>query len=174
MKHVLYTICFAICLAFPTLSHATLPSELKVGEETWKKVGAGQYRALFMKIYDIALYTPDGRYDPRNPHALSIRYDMTFSADEINERSLDEMNRADGLSDNEREQYQKQLGKVMPSVKQGDVVSAIFIPAKEMRLYKNGQRQGRIGDKRLIETFAGIWLAKDTNAPDLRKDLLGL
>lgn len=174
MKHFLFTVCLVICMAFSMQSHATLPSELKVKEKTWRKVGAGQYRVLFTTIYDIALYTPDGRYDARTPHALSIRYDMAFSADEINERSLDEMNRTGGVSDGELQQYQKQLGKLMPSVEQGDILTAVFVPTKEMRLYKNAQPQGRTVHTSLIEAFAGIWLAGDTNAPDLRSDLLGL
>ena len=162
MKNIVTMIAAMAAFGFSLAAHAA----------EWKQIGKGTYSVMFIDAYDITLTSPNGNYDPNAPHALAIKYRMDFSAEDINDRSIDEMERDNGLSNSERNRFASELAKVMPNVKEGDVIRAQFTPGEKTDFFKNGKPIGTVKDAAFTEKFSAIWLAENTNAPGLRNDLL--
>ncbi len=155
------------------LNAQALESSPMINGKPWKQVGKGTYSVLLFDAYDIALYSPNGAYRATAPHALSIEYRMSFTKSEIVDRSIEEMERKRKLPESKRKYYIEQLSQIIPNVKEGDEIRAVFVPNKSTVFYKNGKRLGVIKDAAFTNEYSGIWLADDTNAPSLREDLIG-
>ncbi|MES2728976.1 MAG: chalcone isomerase family protein [Pseudomonadota bacterium] len=137
-------------------------------------VGEGRLSVAFWDVYDARLYAPDGKWEPSKTFALSIHYLRAIDGKDIADRSVQEM-RAQGFSDEVKlAAWNAQMKKIFPNVKNGSVISAVFIPGQKTTFYNDKQPIGVIKGAEFTQRFFDIWLSEKTSEPYLRKQLLGL
>jgi hypothetical protein len=135
--------------------------------------GSGDYTLLLLPVYTAALWTDAASWSMNAPFAITLQYDMSFSSREIVARAQKEMRHIDpALDDDALQHFGAELSKVLPSVNRGDAMTALYVPGKPVRFFKNGTLTGEVADKGFADDFFGIWLSPQTSAPSLRKDLL--
>jgi hypothetical protein len=136
-------------------------------------VGEGRLSFAFWDVYDATLYAPRGEMNQQAPFALSIRYMREIEGADIAERSVEEM-RAQGFADETRlTSWNQQMKEIFPDVKDGTVLTAIFIPGGETMFYEDNTPVGTIKDAEFTRWFSDIWLSEKTSEPGLRRELLG-
>ena len=136
-------------------------------------VGDARFRYYFWDVYDIALYAPQGRYDPDFPFGLKIDYLRELKGGKIAKVSVDEM-REIGFKNKPKLQYWYFLMKdIFPDVAVGDSLIGIYRPNQGSYFYnENGDQIGVILDDDFGKYFFGIWLNEKTSMPDVRVRLL--
>ena len=67
-----------------------------------------------------------------------------------------------------------EMNSIFPDVKNGTVLTAIFIPGKDTEFFENNRSIGAIKGDNFLRRFSDIWLGEKTSEPALRKKLLGL
>ena len=149
-----------------------LPSVAFASGDQWKQVGKGEMHKLFWHVYDTTLTTPNGNYDPNKPYALENHYHMDFTAEELAERSIDEMRRHAAFSENKADAWRAALSKLWPDVKDGDRIRAVATPNKKVTFYHNGTHVGEVADASFVKPFMDIWLGENSSEPELRNALL--
>jgi len=133
--------------------------------------GETVYRFLGLKVYEICLWAPGGKYSPGKPFALSLQYDMNFKGADIAKRSIDEM-RGQGYGPEEKlERWRTQMVKVFPDIKPGDTLIGVSEPGKEARFYTRDRFIAAVPDPEFSQAFFDIWLSDKTSEPGLKKRL---
>lgn len=136
-------------------------------------VGQGTFSWLGLRVYDAALWAPNGRLDLSRPYALVVRYARALDRESIAERSIEEIAHL-GLGS--REQlgvWGARLRTLAPDVAEGDEIAGVHRPGKGARFYLNGRLLGEIDDPAFSRAFFAIWLDPRTSAPELRAALIG-
>ncbi len=137
-------------------------------------VGEGQTSFYFWKLYDASLFSPHGKWNPESPFALSLRYDIEASAEEISKTSIEEIRRAGFTDEILLATWYRQMLTVFRDVMPGDQIVGIRNTEGDSIFMMNGEYIGSIKGNLFSDRFFGIWLDKTTRKPDLRKKLLGL
>lgn len=137
-------------------------------------VGRGILSYAFWDVYKATLYAPKGRWSPAQPFALSIEYYRAIDGDDIADRSVQEM-RKQGFNDEVKlAAWNAQMKDIFPDVKDGLILSAVYLPGKQTAFYSGGTVIGSIKGDEFGKMFFGIWLDEKTSEPDLRRALLGM
>lgn len=137
-------------------------------------VGRGVLSYAFWDVYKATLYAPDGKFDPRKPFALSIEYFVSINGHDIANRSTQEM-RKQGFGDEVKlAAWNAQMKAIFPDVRNGTVLSAVYIPGKNTVFFRGDTIIGSIEGDDFGQLFFGIWLDEKTSEPKLRRALLGL
>lgn len=151
------------------------PSEIGGTIKADRPYGTGSLTWLFLTAYDASLWTDAPVWSMREPFALSITYKMSFSREELVERTVEEMQRVSpGLSKEALGRFVSRLSKVYPNVKSGDRITALHVPNQPVRFYHNGVMTSDVSDADFAEPFFAIWLSPQTSEPSLRAGLLRL
>lgn len=137
-------------------------------------VGRGVLTYVFLDVYQVSLYAPQGRFDPQKPFALSLQYFLSIKGEDIADRSIKEM-RKQGFKDKEKlATWNDQMKSIFPDVKKGTVLTGVYIPGEKTIFYNGDKIIGVIKDDVFGKQFFGIWLNEKTSEPELRRTLLGL
>ena len=106
--------------------------------------------------------------------ALSIRYKQEIDGRDIADRSVQEI-RKQGYQDEIRlAAWNSQMKAIFPNVKDGTVLSALFVPGDKTVFYAGDKQIGVIADAEFARLFSDIWIGVNTSEPQLRRKLLGL
>jgi len=136
-------------------------------------VGQGTFSWLGLRIYDAALWAPDGRLALSRPFALVVRYARALDGKSIAELAIEEIEHL-GLGNAEQlGVWSARLRGLMPDVAAGDAVAGVHRPGEGARFYFNGRLLGDIDDPAFSRAFFAIWLDPRTSAPELRAALIG-
>lgn len=149
------------------------PSSLKNTFQTYELVGFAKLKFLGKKVYDIALWSEDGKFSYDKKFAIQIKYNMNFKREELTERSISEIKKLHELTAQEEKNYSTQLSAIFDSVKKGDEKLAVFTPTKGVMLFHNDKLNGTISDPKFARFFVDIWLAENGSYPKVTKKLLG-
>ncbi|MFT3953866.1 MAG: chalcone isomerase family protein [Piscinibacter sp.] len=139
-------------------------------------LGSGRLTFLGLHIYDARLWAADGFAADsfeRHPIALELIYGRTLYGRLIAERSLDEMKRIGGFSDEQGERWLASMKQTFPDVAKGDRITGVQRPQEAARFFLNGALRGELRDPEFTRRFFGIWLSPQTSEPKLRQSLLG-
>lgn len=166
---------FAIALL--SLLMATPPASAKTAWEQHvpdaEKIGSGRMTYMVWNVYDATLFAPNGDWSPNKPFALTLSYLRSLNGKDIAHRSVEEI-RKQGFQDEVKlAAWYSRLKDVFPDVKNGTTLTGVYTPNAHTRFYHNGKEIGTIYDPEFGKYFFGIWLAKTTPAPELRRKLLG-
>lgn len=168
----------AALAAAPLAVRANLALPPEVGSELpgARLLGSGRLTFLGLHIYDARLWTADDfsaeRFD-RHALALELQYGRTLYGRLIAERSLDEMKRQGGFSEEQGERWLASMKQTFPDVNKGDRITGVQRPGESTRIFVNGTLRGELRDAEFTRRFFGIWLAPQTSEPKLRQSLLG-
>lgn len=178
-KYRLASLLVGFSALFAGLSQANAeqpPEQVLQAIPNIQKMGEGRLTWWGFHVYDSALWSakPGTDFNYRTtPHWLFLRYARDFDGADIAERSREEIE-DQGLVDAKLlPGWEKQMSDLFPDVKEGESLSALYLPGKGAEFFYNGQPLGQMSDPDLATAFMGIWLDKKTSAPDLRLELLG-
>jgi hypothetical protein len=141
------------------------------------RVGEGNFCVMLFCLYRAELYAPNGHYrDQATPYALRITYRHSFSAAQLIDAGIAEMQRISAAppSSAALAQWHADMARAFGNVSAGDTLCGVSQPTRGVRFYRNGVLTAVIADPEFAEHFFGIWLDPKTRAPDLRQRLLGL
>lgn len=152
-----------------TGSHPLLPGSRLQGQALLRFFG--------LQVYHAHLWTrPDFRAEQleQQPLVLELHYLRDFKGSAIAERSLQEMRRAGGISEEQSQHWLAEMQRLFPDVKSGDRIAGVHQPGQGAAFWHNGKPAGRIDDAQFARRFFGIWLATTTSEPAMRTALLGM
>jgi hypothetical protein len=136
-------------------------------------VGQGTLTWLGLRIYDAALWAPNGDVDFERPFALVLRYARALDGASIAERSIEEIERLGAGSAAQRAAWAARLRAIVPDVAAGDRVTGVHRPGQGARFYLNGRLLDEVADPAFSRAFFSIWLDPRTRVPELRAALIG-
>lgn len=139
-----------------------------------KRIGSGRLSFLFWDVYDAYLYSTQNNFDHEQTSALSIKYLVDISGEEIADRSAEEIRNLGFNHEIKLATWHSQMKEIFPNISEGTTLTAIYIPNQEVRFYKEGDRLGVVQDKEFGYWFFNIWLSENTSQPELRRQLLRL
>ncbi len=179
MKAFVFALIIIFMIGLPKLTLAKVTSEGEFDRQL-TELGKGSFRWWGIKVYDARLLVNeefDGNYFYNRPLTLEIQYDIDIDSEDLVETTREEweelsISQTDWCRD--REQWLTQLSQLWPDLKQGDKLRHEINVQGESVFYFNDQRLGEIKDINFGPCFLSIWLASDTSAPGLRKNLLAL
>lgn len=169
-----------LCLVFalfslPAVSAGELPTPPAVVRQQLPELtalGSGTFRFLWMDIYTASLWAAAPHATAR-PLALSLRYSRDLEGQAIAARSRDEM-QALGLADeNQLADWQRRMETIFPDVRAGDQLTGVRWQDGSTSFYLGDVLLDTIHDPFFGDAFFAIWLHEQTNAPALRRALLG-
>ncbi|MDB2415453.1 chalcone isomerase family protein [Rickettsiales bacterium] len=138
-----------------------------------KLVGQGSLYYFFWHIYDVKLYSQDGKFSFDKPFSLKLEYKRKLYGNKIADRSTEEI-RGLGFKDEVKlAAWHAQMKDIFPDVNDGINLTGIYKPNQPTVFYKNNKQIGTIKDPEFGKWFFGIWLNKETSEPKLRKSLIG-
>ncbi|WP_051333543.1 chalcone isomerase family protein [Aliagarivorans marinus] len=139
-------------------------------------VGEADLRVLFWPVYQVSLYSPDGRYHPdQYPLVLSIDYQRNISNSQLLKSTQDEWQRLGVCQQAPCEQWLAELAALWPDVKKGDQLRFVAESEDKGVFFFNGQRLGEVEDSAdIAEQFLAIWLSPQARFPKQRRELLGM
>jgi hypothetical protein len=165
-------VCF-IAIAVP--AWAAAPAEIASVIHASEPYGAGKYTFLVTTAYEAELWTDAPAWSMDTPFALTLRYHMGFSTDDIVSRSVGEMKHVDpSLSDAALKGYGDAMAKAFPPVKDGEEITGLYEPGKPVRFFLDGTPTAEIGNSGFADAFFGIWLSSRSSDSELRRALLKL
>lgn len=173
MRHKLYSAIALLFLLAAPAHAAERPTELNGVFTAESPYGTADFNWMWMDVYTSHLWTDAKNWSYAAPFALSITYDMNFSRKQLVEKSVDEVARIHGLPQERLAHLHTELSRLFPAVRNGDRITALFIPDTQVAFFHNGKETGRLTDKDLLIPFMDIWLSPKTERPELRKAMLG-
>lgn len=142
-------------------------------------IGCSKFNIIGKKIYDIALYGINNKFDNYNQNiALIIHYNSSVSRDFIVKTSVKEIKRINPQLNNEEiDKIKLTLEKNLHDITKDDVKTAIFYPNKSsknnyLEIFHNNKNIGNFDDINLSIYFLDIWLNKNAKFPNIRKELI--
>ena len=153
----------------------TRPQELGGSIDATQPYGRGSLTWLVFTAYEATLWTDATSWSMNAPFALTLTYRMSFTTEELVERTVDEMAKVSPTTLKATlGQYAAALRRAFPNVKDGDRITALHLPGSGVRFFHNGVKTAAIADPAFAEPFFGIWLSPKTSEPRLRAALLRL
>ncbi len=140
--------------------------------------GAGIFKYFGFHMYDAFLWVPpegfsaDHPYD--QPFALDITYARPFKGSAINQVTIDEWDRMELGTEEQRHQWFTELAPLTPDVVPGQKLTGFFSPTEGWKLDSNGKPIGQIKDVEMAKAYFAIWFDPRCKVPGLRKQLLAL
>ncbi|MFZ4540199.1 MAG: chalcone isomerase family protein [Rickettsiales bacterium] len=147
------------------------PPELNQAIHAATPTGSATLRKFMLHVYDASFWSDTNSWQ-KAPYALSITYAMDFSAKDLSERTLSEMQRVSDAPEANLRSYAAKLSNLWPDVKEGDRITALARVDGSTLFFHNGRQLGAIADNIFTSAFFGIWLSPKTSEPTMRKQLL--
>ena len=154
-----------------TAFSAQKPPELVAAIRSEQPIGSASLSKLFMHVYDAQFWSDSGSWK-KPPYALAITYAMGFTADELADRTQDEMRHVSTLPEETLKSYGDKLRTLYPNVKAGDRITALQKNMQTTVFYYNGKAIGEINDAAVAPAFFGIWLSEKSSEPEMQQQLL--
>lgn len=171
-KVVVFAVCVALSI-MAVLPASARPPELNGVVQAKEPYGRASLTWLFLKAYDVSLWTDAPTWSFNDTFALTIEYNMSFSTEELVERTVEEMRRVSpGLAPATLARFAPQVAKLLPDVKSGDRISAVHVPGRPVQFFHNGKGTGQAEDTGLAQPFFEIWLSPLSAEPGIRSRLL--
>jgi hypothetical protein len=152
----------------------TAASVLPGSAERWMVLGDAELRWLGLRIYNAALWVPQGsRWSSDRPFALEIRYGRAIKSRRLVEVSLEEMQRMGVAEAVQLEAWRAALETAFPDVERDDTIIGLRKPDGGVSFFHRGETTVEIDDPAFAQAFFAIWLDERTREPAMRKRLLG-
>lgn len=180
MRRLLAVVVTMLTFGAPSLACAEsvdvpLPTAVYAAAPNLHLLGAGQLYWFLFHVYDAALYVSGKDYVPaKEPFALAIRYDRSFSSAQLAKTSLQEMERLSHPDPKVKAEFAQELQPAFPNVHSGEELVGLCVPRQYTAFYFNGKLYSKIDNPKFCPAFFGIWLDPRTRVPGLRKKLLGI
>jgi Chalcone isomerase-like len=149
-------------------------NQLGQGARLW---GNHRFRHWGFHVYDAQLWVRKGFDSTRamaHPLALSLVYARDIKAQDLIDRSLQEIERQASFSAAQSRQWSELMSQAFVDVRAGDRLTGIYSPTDRATLFHNGRATAEWRDAQFVPLFFGIWLSAQTSQPRMRNALLKL
>ncbi|WP_417227245.1 hypothetical protein [Amphritea sp.] len=158
----------SLILFFTGITHALakpLPENLQV-------IGQAELKVLWFKVYSARLESLAGRYDAAiSPLVLHLDYQRDISRQQLLDETASQWQRAK-VNPADQARWLASLAQIWPDIRQQDSLS--FYQASDGGHFYHNQRYiGSIKDAGFSQTFLSIWLADNSDFPQLTRALTG-
>ena len=151
------------------------PAEVAAELPGARLLGSGRLTYFGLHVYDARLWVNDA-FNVDNfaklPLALELEYARSLVGKLIAERSLDEMKRVGGFSEEQGQRWLAAMTQTFPDVNKGNRLTGVHRPGESARFFLDGKLRGEVNDADFARRFFGIWLSPQTSEPKLRAALL--
>ncbi len=165
------TLVLGLTAAAPAV--AEKPPELVGAPEAQTKVGETAFRVMFWTVFDASLWSANPSFDWTSPFALSLTYARDFTAEQLTEKTVEEMARLSRRPESAFYDFGKTFNACVSDVGEGDRITAVSRGPDTARLYLNGDMRCELEAPGLRESFFGIWLSRDSLFPEATAKLIG-
>jgi hypothetical protein len=152
---------------------AELPPAVCSAMETCRMVGKGRLRWWGFHVYDVALWSRDGRWRADAPYVLDIIYARNITTAQLAGTSIDEMRRLGVNDESKLARWDAAMRRTFPDVQSGSRLIGVYRPQRGVHFYSATASLGNIEDPEFARRFFDIWLDPRTQKPELRAALLG-
>jgi len=160
----------------------TIPDSIFAGEENLVLNGAGVRSKFGLKLYVGSLFLPQKSSDAQaiitadEPMAIRLNIISSMITSEKMEDATREgfENATGGNTDPIREYIESFIAVFREPIEEGDSFDLVYLPAKGVEVYKNGNPVSVVGDLRFKQALFGIWLGDEPAQKSLKEGMLGL
>ncbi|MBF0264160.1 MAG: chalcone isomerase family protein [Gammaproteobacteria bacterium] len=158
------TAIMCIFIVMPFSLQASVLGELK-------RVGQSSMNWAFFKLYDIELYSENGKFNNQQyPMALNIIYARNIEKNDLIDATIKEWEKQKIVW---KQQWVEQLKIIWPSVKTQDQILLYADQQQHSHFYHNNALVGSIKSAEFTQMFLAIWLSPETSETELRHQLIG-
>jgi hypothetical protein len=144
------------------------PPEVAKAIKAESPYGQGDLTKFFIHAYDAYLWTDAKAWSYAEPFALTIIYHYDFTTKELVDKTIEEMERIHATGSH----WRHELEMAFPDVRQGERITALYLPEHGISFYHNGKVTRKIKSIPFAQQFIDIWLSEKTSEPSLRRKLL--
>lgn len=137
-----------------------------------QKVGEARYKVLFWKVFDAALYAPEGQFDKNEPFVLSLSYLRKIRGEQIVDQSISEIKQQGKATTEQLAQWREALLKIIPDVDTSSTITGVRTAQGAAAFFLNGSPIGTVEDPAFTPLFFDIWLGEETSNQKFRNTLL--
>jgi hypothetical protein len=169
----------ALPLIAASVDGVKIPDTVTVGDKTLKLNGAGVRKKMIVRVYVCGLYLEN----PSKDAAAIISANETKSMQLKMLRAVDGAKIsgaiAEGFENNSKSALPQlkarldQLAKMLPDVKEGDVIALTWIPDKGTQVEVRGTTTGTIEGRDFADALFSVWLGPNPVQEDLKVALVG-
>lgn len=178
MKHPLWhglaAVLVVSCLCVDSQAD-TRPPELRMQLPQASIEMQARFSYFGFAVYDANMWVPPGfslaGFD-RHAFALQLTYQRDFEGVAIAQRSVQEMRRQPGLSEQRLQLWERYMRDAFPDVRKGDRLTGIHNPGSGAQFLLNGRPIASIPDPEFAGRFFGIWLSPQSSDARLRDAVL--
>lgn len=143
--------------------------------------GAGTRSKFFIDLYVGSLYVPKAQHDGNTvvdadePQAITLHIisDM-ITSDRMTEATMEGFEASTG---GDMAPIQSEIDQFMSvfkeEIKEGDVFDLVYVPGEGVKVFKNSEQKGTVGDLEFKKALFGIWLSDEPAQKSLKKKMLG-
>lgn len=176
MRNALTALVIAATLPFVSgASQAAreVPAEVRAVIPAPKPIGEATFSWLFWDLFDGSLWSTDGKFAWDKPFALTLTYRTNFSAGELTDQTISELDRLTNWSDETLAAFSSEVSRCMADVSNGDRFTATGTIPDRVVLYLNGQERCALEKPGLRGQFFRIWLSDNSKFPAKSRQLTG-
>lgn len=143
------------------------------GQNQYK--GRGTVYKFVIPAYDISLWVNEGKewsYDQL--FALEVKARWNVEKKEMLDSTIEVMKRNSCLTEDQEKKYTSFLNSFYPDLKEGDLVTVVYVPGQKILFYHNSQLLKESSDMVFARAFCDIWLSPKTKYDSARRAMLGL
>lgn len=189
MKHVLTSglaaLLLTAVLSAPasalTVAGVDLPDTYSAMDTELTLNGAGTRSKWFIDLYVGGLYLPETMDDGQaiisadEPQAITLHIiSGMITSDRMKSATVEGFENA---TNGDLSAIQKDVDTFLEvfseEIKEGDVFHLVYRPGQGVRVLKNGEERGLIGDLEFKKALFGIWLSDQPAQEDLKEKMLG-
>ena len=150
------------------------PPEVASALQAPKLVSTAEMSFLFWRLFRAELWSNDGAFNWDKSFALSLTYDMEFSADELTDKTITEIDRLTDWSTPALAALRDKLSPCMATVGDGDRFTAVGVSPDKVVLFLNSREQCQLETLDLRRAFFQIWLSDNSQFPTESRRLRGV
>ena len=136
-------------------------------------VGEAQFKVVFFKIYDAALFAPEGEFSRSAPFALRIKYLVDADKERIVKQSIDEMERQKAAKPDRLAKWKTLMEDSFTDIKENDLAYMVQNEDRTLTLWTNDEEPVTITDKGFARAFLNIWVGRKVRDKDFQRKLFG-
>ena len=168
--HGFATVLALSCLCFDSRAD-TPPPELRMQLPQASIEMQARFSYFGFAVYDANLWVAPGfslSGFEQHAFALQLTYQRDFEGIAIAKRSVQEMRRQPGLSEQRLQVWERYMRDAFPDVRKGDRLTGIHSPGIGAQFLLNGRPIASIPDPEFAGHFFGIWLSPQSSDARLR------
>ncbi|KPQ01162.1 chalcone isomerase family protein [Marinobacter sp. HL-58] len=164
-----------------TVEGVDLPDTYSAMDTELKLNGAGTRSKWFMDLYIGGLYVPETIDDGQaiinadEPQAITLHIiSGMITSDKMKSATMEGFESSTGGDLSAiQDDVDTFLDVFSEEIKDGDVFDLVYLPGEGVRVLKNGDERGTIGDLEFKKALFGIWLSDEPAQKDLKEKMLG-